>query len=205
MACNIQPDTNYWLSFVHIDPSGTDPDSTDHETIQGPANEGWKVPQDQRGCSSGRKPLPYSPLLARLGVSIFEVREDDLELTSTRLVFRTSRNDAKIYDALMQLAVVGGHPTNQDALTIRIGYSALSKASGCSPRALGRAWPRLIDWGFLRSMEPHIDRQPTRTREWASMSVTRYTEMYAGLTFRITRSGKLQPFRSVSNTGEAAK
>lgn len=146
-----------------------------------------------------------TPLLARLGVSTFVVREDDLALTSTRLIFGTCRNDGKIYDALMQLAVATGRQIDDDAWTIRIGYSALSKASGCSPRALGRAWPRLIDWGFLQFIEPHNDRRPTK---YIVRSIACVDAIYkdAGCThFRIIRGGKIQPFRSVSRFRDVAK
>jgi len=175
--------------------------TTTGEFAQSAVIESSSTQQVKKDRRISGKPILDSPLLKRHGVSTFSVREDDIELTSIRLVFKTCRNDGKIYDALIQLAVSNGGLTDDGAFTITIGYSALTKASGCQTRALGRARPRLIDWGFLRSFEPHADRQPTK---YVVRSIACLDAIYrdAGCThLRITPGGKMQPFRSAPNSG----
>lgn len=205
MLANIQPDESAWFDFVKDKQRVPAADSADHEATQTAASNTCSLPQDKKGCPIRKKPLLDTPLLARLGVPTFGVREDDLALTSTKLVFKTYLNDGKMYNALMRLAVADGRQTDDNTWTIRVGYTALSKASGCSPRALGRARARLIDGGFLRSTEPHNDRQPIT---YIVRSIACVDAIYrdAGCThFRIMPGGKIQPFRSAPSFGEAAK
>jgi hypothetical protein len=201
MASHTQPDQGAWLAFVPIEASPTTIDCVEHELTQTAASNAWSQPHDNKGCTIGGKPLMDSALLAS-GVSTLEVRNDDLEFSSSRLIFQAYRNDGRIYDTLMQLAVANGDRTDDGAWTISIGYSDLRKASGCGDRALGRAWPRLLEWGFLRSIEPHTDRQPSK---YILRSIACVDAIYrdAGCThLRVLPGGKFQPFRSAPSIGE---
>jgi hypothetical protein len=158
VASNKQSDYCCSFDFALTGPSTTAVDCIEDVPTQTAASKACSQPHDNNGFAIALMDLP---LFARRALAL-EVRNDDFELTTTRLVLQRYRNDAKIYHTLMKLAVANGDPTVGEVWAIRIGYAALSTASGCDSRALGRAWRRLLEWGFLRSIEPHTDRLPTR-------------------------------------------
>jgi hypothetical protein len=142
--------------------------------------------------------------LALLGCE-FEVRGDDHEMPSCLSLFAVRRNEEKIYRALLKMAYAAGMGSGDDTWAIRVGYTALRKATGCSSRAFGRAWPRLLAWGFLKSIEAHQDRRCARyiVRSVESVDAT-YKEM--GYTyFRVMPDGSLQPFRPKPRVGQGTK
>ncbi len=145
------------------------------------------------------------PLYPALAGCELEVRGDDHPITSCVALFDIRRNDGKIYRALLKMAMADGRCTGADIWSIRVGYTALRKATGCSSRAFGRAWPRLLAWGFLKSIEAHQDRRCARyiVRSVESVDAT-YKEM--GYTyFRVMPDGSLQPFRPKPRVGQGTK
>jgi hypothetical protein len=197
MASNTQSDYCCSFDFALTVPRTMAADCVEREPAQRAASKACSQPHDNNGFAIASMDLP---LLARRVLTL-EVRNDDFELTTTRLVLQRYRNDGKIYDALFHLADANEDPT-VDGWAIRIGYTALSQASGCDRRAFGRAWPHLIDWGFLRSIEPHTDRQPSK---YMLRSIACVDAIYrdAGCThLRVLPGGRLQPFRSVPSIGE---
>jgi hypothetical protein len=124
-----------------------------------------------------------------------EVRGDDHAMTSCLSIFDVRRNDGKIYAALVRMAEENGRSADDGTWAVRVGYTALRKASGCSTRALGRAWPRLLELGFLKSIEPHKDRRAAR---YVGRSIACVDSTYkdAGyMYFRVLPDGKILPFR----------
>lgn len=128
-----------------------------------------------------------------------DVRGDDHVFTSCLTFFDLHRNDGKVYATLFKLATEEGKDNGDGTRTIRVGYKKLRNASGCSTRAMGRAWPRLLDLGFLKSREPHKDRRAAR---YVVCSISCLDSIYkdAGCThFRISPDRKIQPFRQKSS------
>ena len=135
-------------------------------------------------------------------VPALEVRRDDRAFTSSSLLLKHNRNEERIYDALLHLAVKHGSQNDDGTWMVRVGYTALSGASGCSTKAFGRAWPRLLKWGFLRSIEPHHERQPALYAIRSLASVDAIFKKAGCTHIRVLKTGTIQPFRSVTGHGE---
>jgi hypothetical protein len=134
--------------------------------------------------------------LSAIDVPWLEVRGDDLQWAGSSSLLRRRPNDGKIYATLWDLSLQKGRSIGDDTRAIRVGYTELRKCSGCSTRALGRAWPRLLAWGLLVSLEPHEDREPALYRV-RSLGLVDTLYMDAGCThFRILVGGKIQPFKA---------
>lgn len=127
----------------------------------------------------------------------FSVLGDDYPFTSCLDFFRILRNEEVIYRVLLRLATAKGkHNLYDDTWTIRVGYTRLAQESGCSKRALGRAWPRLEALGFLIEREQHTDRRPSRYK-LRSISVLNRLYKEAQVThFRVMPNKSIQPFCS---------
>ena len=138
----------------------------------------------------------------------FEIRGDDYELNTCLDFFRITRNEGKIYAALLRLASgnvmtngknnhkITGKNNSDGSWTVRVGYTDLCQESGCTTRALGRAWPRLESLGFLTDRERHNDRRAAR---YTIRSIELLDSIYrrAGCThFRVMPDKSLQPFRT---------
>jgi hypothetical protein len=126
----------------------------------------------------------------------FELRGDDHVLSSCLDFFCPLRNEGKIYAALLRLATLIGKDNGDGTWTVRVGYTDLRRESGCSTRALGRAWPRLEHLGFLVEREAHKDRRPAR---YIIRSIELLNSRYKvdGCThFRVMPNLSLQPFRA---------
>jgi hypothetical protein len=127
----------------------------------------------------------------------FDARGDDYSLITCLDFFRVLRNEGKVYSALLRLADSrGANSRNNDTWVIRVGYTELVKVSGCSTRALGRAWPRLKSLGFLVDHKKHEDRRSAR---YTIRTIECLDALYksSGCThFRVMRDRSLQPFQA---------
>ena len=154
-------------------------------------NTAGSVPSPHKGRSDSA-----GSLFAGLVVPTLVLRNDDRALTSCRVLFETYRNDGTIYDALVQIAMQRRTQIPGDMWAIRVGYTELAKASGCSRRTLQRAWPNLLKWGFVESIAPYQERVP---KVYVVRSTAAVDAIYAaaGCThIRIMRGGTIQPFRA---------
>lgn len=88
----------------------------------------------------------------------FVVRGDDHQMPSCLSIFEIRRNEGKIWSSLLNMAKANGTPAGDETWLIQVGYGVLRTATGCSARALERAWPRLLQWGFLERIEEHHNR-----------------------------------------------
>jgi hypothetical protein len=136
----------------------------------------------------------------------FDVRGDDYYFTTCLDFFKIWRNEGKIYRALLSLDKNKGGANREDGIrAIRVGYTELVKVSGCSTRALGRAWPRLKALGFLVERKKHEDRRSAR---YTIRTIELLDSLYmsAGCThFRVMRDRSLQPFRAKKDLELAAQ
>jgi hypothetical protein len=135
----------------------------------------------------------------------FEVRGDDHEMPSCLALFAVRRNEEKIYRALLKMANAAGMGHSDDTWAISVGYTALRKATGCSSRAFGRAWPRLLGWGFLVERVENHNRSCARyyIRSIESLSA-KYRDL-GYVYFRVMPDGNLQPFRPKPRAGQGAR
>lgn len=126
----------------------------------------------------------------------FDPRGDDLVLNTCLDFFDVLRNEGRIYAALLRIATGDGKNNGDGTWTVRVGYTDLCRESGCSTRALGRAWPRLETLGVLIERESHKDRRAARyTIRSVELLDTRYKD--AGCThFRLLSPTNVQPFRA---------
>jgi hypothetical protein len=145
--------------------------------------------------ATGAPPTPLSvPELARRG--------SDRELTTATALFGLRKNEGIIYAALYDLAVREGTDNQDGTWTVQVGYKTICELSARSKRSLGRAWPRLLRWGFLAARSEHQDRVST---VYVVRSPESLDSMYkdAGIThYRILRGGKVQPFRPKPGVAE---
>jgi hypothetical protein len=134
-----------------------------------------------------------------------ELRGDDHAMVSSVSLFEVRRNDGIIYRALLEMAMTTGRGFGTNNWSIRVGYTALRLATGCSTRALGRAWPRLQELGFLKSREAP---QGRRSARYILRSIESVDEIYASVGYthyRVMPNGKLQPFRPKPHAGRGAR
>jgi hypothetical protein len=88
-----------------------------------------------------------------LQVTKLDTRHTDLVLTGATVPL-IQRNDAKIYEALVRLSEHLGEPINQYVRRVQVGYGRLKPESGCNPRALERAFPRLAPLNYVLISPP---------------------------------------------------
>lgn len=135
----------------------------------------------------------------------FELRGDDYVLSTCLDFFKLRRNEGKIYAALLRLAMKNGKNNGDGTWTISVGYTKLCRESGCSTRALGRAWCRLETLGFLADRKKHDDRRSAR---YTVLTIEALDALYkdAGCThYRVMPDKTLQPFRAKSHKDQEAQ
>jgi len=134
----------------------------------------------------------------------FVRRGDDHQMPSSLSLFEVRRNEGLIWCALLDMAKANGTPAGDETWSIQVGYKALRTATGCSTRALERAWPRLLAWGFLERIVEHHNRE---SKIYTIRSVARVDAIYKdfGYTYFRVMKGELQPFRSKPRDGRESQ
>jgi len=134
----------------------------------------------------------------------FAVHGDDRKMPSCLSLFDIRRNEGRIYSALVKIAINEGMGSGEETWSIRVGYKALHTASGCNARTLGRAWPRLLEWGFLERILEHHNRC---CKTYFVRSVLRVDAIYKGKGYTYFRvlKGELLPFRPKPRNSQGAR
>jgi len=133
----------------------------------------------------------------------FVLRGDDHQMPSCLSLFETRRNEGKIWSALLDMAKTYGTPAGYETWSIQVGYKALRTATGCGTRALERAWPSLLGWGFLEKIVEHHNRDCKKYFVCSEVRVDAEFKREGYTYFRVMPDGELRPFRPMPRDKQA--
>jgi hypothetical protein len=139
--------------------------------------------------------LPFE-LVPQLVLPEFDLLPTDQIIKDAYSPLRNYRNDVRAYISLIDLSQRCGKRINEYVWRVQVGYGILVPASGCSTRALERAWARLELLSYvLRYPKGHDGKVPTTY--WVR-TLEGMMAMFegAGCThFRVLRGKRIQLFR----------
>lgn len=205
-AFHLAANTVVQLSLELVDTAAPNAE-TEKQTIASavrtvPTQTAVKTSNSNLSIGSGMKPVLQEPQAedsiapsSLVAIHEFLLRGDDHVMSSCLSLFEVRRNERKIHRALLKMAEDRGMLPGDDTWQVSVGYDKLCKATGCSARTLGRAWPQLLGWGFLDKITEHHNRD---CKVYAVRSIESVDAKYKenGYTyFRVMPDRSLLPFR----------